>query len=122
MIGSSLLPCRKVLYLNPIITKSSLTKVTLTQQNEADEKFMVEYDKWWAKWHRTLIAGAVVGILIDLVGLYVLLTSELTSSFFFRSIIAVVIGVLIGFSAILFFAFNPKLRIKYVRYAIRRKS
>ena len=90
-------------------------------QNESMEKFMERYDKWWAKWHRTLIVGASVGIIVDVVGLYFLLTSELTNSLFLRYVLAVCLGILIGFSLILFFASNSKLRRKTVRYAVGRQ-
>ena len=77
-----------------------------------------EYEQWWLKWHRKLIVGAAVGIVLDVIVLYVLFSSQFTGNFFFRYIIDALIGVLIGFSVILFFAFNPKLRTKLVKYAI----
>ncbi len=87
------------------------------QQDEKINKLMKEYDRWWIKWHQTLIIGATTGIILDVIGLYFLFTSEL-SSLFFNYILAVAIGVLIGFSIILFFATNRRLRIKYVKFAV----
>ena len=79
-----------------------------------------EYEQWWLKWHRALIAGAVVGIVVDVTVLYFLFTSQYTGSLLFRFAIPSLVGVLVGFSGILFFAFIPKLRAKLVKYVFSR--
>ena len=79
-----------------------------------------EYEQWWLKWHRTLIAGAAVGIVVNVTVLYFLFTSHYTDIFFSRFVIPSLVGALIGLSVILFFAFNPKLRAKLIKYVFSR--
>jgi uncharacterized membrane protein YidH (DUF202 family) len=78
-----------------------------------------EYEKWWLKWHRTLIAGASVGIVIDATVLYFLCTSQYADSLLTRYAISSLVGALIGLFVILFFAFSPKLRAKLIKYVAR---
>jgi hypothetical protein len=79
-----------------------------------------EYEQWWLKWHRTLVAGAAVGIVVDVTVLYFLFTSQYAGSLLSRYAIPSLVGALIGLSVILFFAFSPKLRAKLIKYVFSR--
>jgi hypothetical protein len=78
-----------------------------------------EYEQWWLKWHRILIAGAAIGIIIDVTVLYFLFTSQYAGSLLSRYAMSSLVGALIGLSAILFFAFSPKLRAKLIKRVAR---
>ncbi len=92
------------------------------QPGESVDEFMDRYDKWWVKWHQTLVSGAILGIILDAVSLYFLFTSDLMTSVFIGWLLGPCIGALIGFSVVLFMAANPNLRRKTVRNIVARYS
>jgi hypothetical protein len=86
------------------------------QENITEEN----YEQWWIKWHRTLIAGAALGIVADLAIMFYLVTYQFPIEFYVRYLLNFLIGALFGFSAILLLASNKKLRTKLVKYASNR--
>jgi hypothetical protein len=83
------------------------------QKNITEE----DYKQWWIKWHRTLIAGAALGIVADLSIMFYRVTYQFPREFYVRYLLNFLVGALFGFSAILLLASNKKLRIKLVKYA-----